>query len=87
MYRVSLAPQVGLAYVRQHISRERSACTHTSERVPVRAYRKIQQRNFAPNLSNKKAQPKLCILAPQVGLEPTTYRLTAGCSTIELSRH
>ena len=26
-------------------------------------------------------------LAPQVGLEPTTYRLTAGCSTIELSRH
>ena len=24
------------------------------------------------------------MLAPQVGLEPTTYRLTAGCSTIEL---
>ena len=23
-------------------------------------------------------------LAPQVGLEPTTLRLTAGCSTIEL---
>ena len=23
-------------------------------------------------------------MAPQVGLEPTTYRLTAGCSTIEL---
>ena len=26
-------------------------------------------------------------LAPRVGLEPTTYRLTAGCSTIELSRN
>ena len=26
-------------------------------------------------------------LAPRVGLEPTTYRLTAGCSTIELPKH
>src|SRR5207249_2854182 len=26
-------------------------------------------------------------LAPQVGLEPTTLRLTAGCSTIELLRN
>ena len=26
-------------------------------------------------------------MAPQVGLEPTTYRLTAGCSTIELLRN
>ncbi len=25
-------------------------------------------------------------MAPRVGLEPTTTRLTAGCSTIELSR-
>jgi len=23
-------------------------------------------------------------VAPQVGFEPTTYRLTAGCSTLEL---
>ena len=28
----------------------------------------------------------LDLLAPQVGLEPTTLRLTAGCSTIELLR-
>ena len=27
-----------------------------------------------------------CFLAPRVGLEPTTTRLTAECSTIELSR-
>ena len=27
------------------------------------------------------------IMAPRVGLEPTTYRLTAGCSTIELPRN
>ena len=26
-------------------------------------------------------------LALRVGLEPTTYRLTAGCSTIELPKH
>ena len=26
-------------------------------------------------------------LAPQVGLEPTTLRLTAGCSAIELLRN
>ena len=25
-------------------------------------------------------------LAPRTGLEPVAYRLTAGCSTIELSR-
>ena len=27
------------------------------------------------------------VLAPRVGLEPTTTRLTAECSTIELSRN
>jgi hypothetical protein len=27
-----------------------------------------------------------CRMAPQVGLEPTTLRLTAGCSAIELLR-
>ena len=27
-----------------------------------------------------------CVLTPRVGLEPTTLRLTAECSTIELSR-
>ena len=26
-------------------------------------------------------------LAPPVGFEPTTLRLTAGCSTVELRRH
>ena len=26
-------------------------------------------------------------LAPRVGLEPTAYRLTAGCSTVELPRN
>ena len=30
--------------------------------------------------------PRRQKMAPRVGLEPTTYRLTAGCSTIELSR-
>ena len=30
---------------------------------------------------------RFSLLAPQVGLEPTAYRLTAGCSTIELLRN
>lgn len=28
---------------------------------------------------------RFTIVAPRVGFEPTTYRLTADCSTIELS--
>ena len=35
---------------------------------------------------NKKWTLNGSILAPQVGLEPTTLRLTAGCSAIELLR-
>ena len=31
--------------------------------------------------------PPRRLMAPRVGLEPTTYRLTAGCSTIELPRN
>ena len=31
--------------------------------------------------------PAIMKLAPKVGLEPTAYRLTAGCSTIELLRN
>ena len=34
----------------------------------------------------RKARKLLKDLAPQVGLEPTTLRLTAGCSAIELLR-
>ena len=38
-----------------------------------------------------KARTSLALIltknTPQVGLEPTTYRLTAGCSTIELLRN
>ncbi len=29
---------------------------------------------------------KIIEMAPQVGFEPTTYRLTAECSTVELLR-
>ena len=37
----------------------------------------------------KGLKPTLALIiekTPQVGLEPTTYRLTAGCSAIELLR-
>jgi hypothetical protein len=30
---------------------------------------------------------RLVLLAPRVGFEPTTSRLTAGCSTTELPRN
>ena len=33
------------------------------------------------------SDPGKIVLAPQVGLEPTTRRLTAACSTIELLRN
>ena len=35
----------------------------------------------------QNVNPKHEILAPQVGLEPTTLRLTAECSAIELLRN
>ena len=40
-------------------------------------------------LPHAKSRDKPCFLhekTPQVGLEPTAYRLTAGCSAIELLR-
>jgi hypothetical protein len=43
-----------------------------------------------PNgLANRPLQPLgyFSKMAPQVGFEPTTYRLTAGCSTAELLRN
>ena len=41
--------------------------------------------DFKSCASASSATP--AFLAPRVGLEPTTYRLTAGCSTIELPRN
>ena len=42
-----------------------------------------QARNLSPKSRRQRLQKEM---APQVGLEPTTLRLTAGCSTIELLR-
>ena len=38
-------------------------------------------------LSSSKNEFVSSLLAPRTGFEPVTYRLTAGCSTIELSRN
>src|SRR5271166_2476045 len=45
-------------------------------------------RENAPAFSGQAASHCICRqrMAPQVGLEPTTLRLTAGCSAIELLR-
>ena len=42
----------------------------------------------SPNATSSRIAFLNChpLLAPRVGLEPTTLRLTAECSTIELSR-
>jgi hypothetical protein len=42
---------------------------------------------FGPRLSPMSPEWTERRLAPQVGFEPTTLRLTAGCSTIELLRN
>jgi hypothetical protein len=39
---------------------------------------------FAAALENSPLRTTVLKLAPKVGLEPTTHRLTADCSTIEL---
>ena len=41
---------------------------------------------FIYNKNVWKSSPIFILTAPRVGLEPTTTRLTAECSTIELSR-
>src|SRR5256885_12350130 len=44
-----------------------------------------RQRKNAPSLEDRAVGfQRLARLAPEVGLEPTTHRLTADCSTIEL---
>ena len=46
--------------------------------VPKNSSQRVQQVESEINLMKR--------MAPQVGLEPTTLRLTAGCSAIELLR-
>jgi hypothetical protein len=41
---------------------------------------------MAANLAASHLIDSVLVLAPQVGLEPTTLRLTAECSAIELLR-
>src|ERR1039458_4093628 len=41
---------------------------------------------MAADLAASHLADFICLLAPQVGLEPTTLRLTAECSAIELLR-
>ncbi len=63
---------------------------HTSE---WRRRRDLNPRAVKPRpngLANRPLQPLGYFskeMAPQVGFEPTTYRLTAGCSTAELLRN
>ena len=47
--------------------------------------RSLGSQDFKSCASADSATPAQ--LAPRVGLEPTAYRLTAGCSTIELPRN
>ena len=55
-----------------------------SDVVPVTGIEpvRLSSRDFKSRASANSATPAK--LAPRVGLEPTAYRLTAECSTIEL---
>ena len=52
-------------------------------------YEPVALTNWAkgPYSKNAATQVTAISLAPPVGFEPTTLRLTAGCSTVELRRH
>ena len=52
----------------------------TPTRFPIVLLRPLGQLSIA-------CGEEVNIMAPQVGFEPTTYRLTAGCSTTELLRN
>ena len=54
--------------------------TTASERVAKLLFVGTERKQSAVNRKSLER------LAPQVGLEPTTLRLTAGCSAIELLR-
>ena len=42
---------------------------------------------LAHNARIRSLYPFLVVFSPQVGLEPTTHRLTADCSTTELLKN
>lgn len=45
------------------------------------------QRRTQPAGSEPRLQPCRCLCAPCNGFEPSTFRVTSGCSTPELTRH
>lgn len=51
------------------------------------ARRRMRLANCTRNISGLNGIPKGTIVAPWVGFEPTTVRLTVGCSTTELPRN
>ena len=55
----------------------RATVNHSAERVQL----------GEPNKKTRPRKSVVCFLAPQVGLEPTTLRLTAACSTNCISMH
>ena len=86
---MSLAPTVGLLHFISF-----TALIATGDRHPLSLPFACSRTNFplvliSPSGSNKKNLPKgrFFLLAPTVGFEPTTNRLTADCSTAELSRN
>ena len=74
---VKLVPRTGVEPVRY---RYRGILSPV--RLPIPPSRLVQSAELV--WERRLPLPKL---APEVGLEPTAYRLTAGCSTIELLRN
>ena len=79
----NLAPSVGVSALRKHLISVFSK--RTGEIYDFGPTPTGGTAGSSPSKTKKVALSNF--LAPSVGLEPTTYRLTAGCSTIELTRH
>ena len=65
--------------------RVREARRLLSQATAVRSFGTVESGLFFSRLAGDSSSGGT--LAPQVGFEPTTLRLTAGCSTIELLRN
>ena len=70
-----MARSLSVRHNREYLyPRKRRFYFHGSRKIPF-------------NITKKRRSKTVFFLAPRVGFEPTTLRLTAGCSTAELTRN
>ena len=62
-------------------------CTSLNRKSAIASPTTRRRRKLAMGKKKDTTQCDVIFLAPRVGFEPTTLRLTAGCSAAELSRN